>query len=280
MQMYIKKHQKGGVNNMDLKHINITNQKELDEFLNGTTVNKSDYCIDVRSDEPLVVDAPEVHYFNIYDNSIVTFLHTFDQTFIYTYNNAVAIMESENDEESVVGHDNSTIINRNKFEGFECFLCSKAKFKDESLNPDIASKINLRIVYISTQEKLDECVKLYGNCKNASFYIYHKDDLDLVVNKKINGRFVLDSWSRVVFKKPTNSDNESIDYYIHADYLSTAIIETNKCAIRACDQSRIVKRCKDDIVDLRFVSKYSKLIDESHLLDANEHKETSKGRCK
>ncbi|MDR0697312.1 MAG: hypothetical protein LBF68_07280 [Christensenellaceae bacterium] len=260
-------------------HITVTNQNELDEFLNGTTVNKSDYCLDIRSDEPLVVETSEVRYFNIHDNSIVTFLNTFDMTFINAYNNSVAIIESENNEESVVGHDNSTIINRNKFKGFECILCSKAKFKDESLNPDIASKIDLKIVYISTQEKLDECVKLYQNLKNVTFCIYHKEELDLVVNQKINGRFDLDSWSRVVFKKPTNSDNKSIDYYIHAGYLSTAIIETNNCAIRATSQSRIVKRCKDDIVNL-YIKEHAKLVDESHLLDTNKHKETSKGRCK
>ncbi|MDR0697314.1 MAG: hypothetical protein LBF68_07290 [Christensenellaceae bacterium] len=268
---------------MDNNHITVTNQKELDEFLNGTTVKKSDYCVDIRSDEPLVVKSSEVNEFKIYDNSVVRFLEVPFETCINAYNNSVAIIESEYCY-LVQGYDNSTIIKRNENSNISyCDLFHNAKLKNESLNTDVPCEMSLDVYNISTQERLDECLNLYGNCKNVNLYLISNDlepKSELVVNQKIYGHFLLLDESRVVFKKPTNFNNYSLDYYIFAYGKSTAIIETNNCAIRASDQSRIVKRCKDDIVSLRFIDKDVKLIDESHLLDTNKHKETSKGRCK
>jgi peroxiredoxin family protein len=264
-------------------HITVTNQKELDEFLNDTTIDKLMYCIDVRSDEPLVVETHKAHNFRIFDSSVVTFSKIPVLTTIDSYDDAVAIIASENCY-LVQGYDNSTIIKRNENSNISyCDLFHNAKLKNESLNTDVPCEMRLDVYNISTQERLDECLNLYENYENVHLHIIDnalEPGAELVVNKKIDGDFELRNESRVVFKSPTNTDNDSIDYYIFAFGKSTAIIETNNCAIRASDQSRIVKRCKDDIVDLRFVSKYSKLIDESHLLDTNKHKETSKGRCK
>ncbi|MDR0697311.1 MAG: hypothetical protein LBF68_07275, partial [Christensenellaceae bacterium] len=265
---------------MDLKHINITNQKELDEFLNGTTVNKSDYCIDVRADEPLVVKSSEVNEFKIFGDSVVRFLEVPFETCINAYENAVAIIESENCY-LVQGYDNSIIFNSSKYEYFVCKLYDNAKFENSSLNSKTPSEMYLTVNDITTQERLDECVKLYGNYKNARFCItqsYSEHGSELVVNQKINGFLLLDE-SRVVFKKPTNSDNESIDYDIAICNKSTAIIETNNCEVSAYNESTIIKRCKGDIA-YKYIKENSKLVDESHLLDTNKHKETSKGRGK
>ncbi|MDR0697315.1 MAG: hypothetical protein LBF68_07295 [Christensenellaceae bacterium] len=269
-------------------YITVTNQKELDEFLNGTTVNKSDYCVNIQSDEPLVVKSSEVKYFKIYDNSIITFLETPRFAHIYAYDDAIAIIKTDNYNKStkVSGDDNSTIVNlNNNYKCIDYSLTNNAKLKNESLNTDVPREMYLR-VNISTQERLDECVKLYGNYSNAKFCInqsYSETGSELVVNQKINGSFEVRGESRVVFKKPTNSDNDNFDYrfdyrIVTVDF-STAIIETNKCSIIAFRDATIIKRCKDDIA-YKYIIGNAKLIDESHLLDTNKHKETSKGRCK
>jgi hypothetical protein len=258
---------------MDDRYIKkVTNQKELDEFLNNTTIDKFNYCIEIRADIPLFLKTTsDVDRFNIFDSSIVTFLETPDDTYIYVYDDAVAIIESENDSR-VYGFNNSTIINRNENSNIlECDLSNNAKLKNESLNPDIAREMYLTVNDISTQEKLDECVKLYQNYKQATFYINHsysETGSELVVNQKINGVFVLRGESRVVFKTPINSDNKSIDYCISTYNKSTAILETNKCKVIAHDYATIIKRCKDDIA-YKYITENAKLIDESHLLDAN-----------
>ncbi|MDR0697313.1 MAG: hypothetical protein LBF68_07285 [Christensenellaceae bacterium] len=263
-----------------MDYVNVTNQKELDEFLNDTTIDKSDYCIDIRANEPLVVKSSEVDKFKIYGDSVVRFLEVPFETCIYAYGNAVAVMELKNDSRVFgFGYDNSIIVNWNKCNNLDCALSGNATLKDRGLDPNKPQEIGLRIYDISTQERLDECVKLYGNYSNAKFCInqsYSEHGSELVVNQKINGVFELRDESRVVFKKPTNSDNESIDYYIFAFGKSTAILETNKCKIRSYHDATIIKRCKGEFV-YECYSDTVKFIDESHLLDTNKHKETSKG---
>jgi hypothetical protein len=169
-----------------------------------------------------------------------------------------------NNRSHVFGYNNSTIINRNKNRVFFCVLLDNAKFKNESLNPKVASEMFLMVKHIFTQEKLDECLNLYGNYIKARLYInnsYLETGLELVVNEKINVTIGLEGESRVVFKRPTNSDNESIDYHIIALDKSTAILETKNCDVRAYQKSTIIKRCKENIVNLD-IGTNAKLIEE------------------
>jgi hypothetical protein len=254
--------------------INITNQQDLDNFLNVYM------DIEIKSDEPLVIETDKKLNFYIYGSSVVTFSKIPVGTFIYVYDDALATIESENDLR-VYGYDNSIIVNRNENSNIlECSLFYNAKFKDESLDQKALSELYVYDIY--TQERLDECLNLYENYENVHLHIINnalEPGAELVVNKKINGKFYLGNKSRVVFKSPTNTDNDSIDYYIRALEKSTAILETNKCKVSAYDDATIIKRCKDDIA-YKYITENAKLVDESHLLDANEHKETSKGRGK
>jgi hypothetical protein len=261
-----------------MNNVYVTNQKELDEFLNNTTNDKDYYCVKIRAVEPLVVKTSEVNEFKLFGDSVVRFLEVTDETCIFAYDNAVATIESKM-YSRVFGYNNSIIFNFNKYESLVCDLFDNAKFVDKCLNQDVACEMFLTVNDITTQEKLDECFNLYGNYENATFCInqsYSEHGSELVVNKKTNIEFDLKGVSKVVFKKPTNTDNESIDYCINAYGKSTAILETNNCKIIACDESTIIKRCKGEFA-YKYFSKNAKLIDESHLLDANVHKETSKG---
>jgi hypothetical protein len=281
--MNTRKPLKGDVNKMKIL---INDQSDLDKYI----LNKKEYAfdlliIDSNKDNTLVIPYVTNCVICLKNNSTVLVMDSDDTTKctrIYANDDTVAIIKTENDL-CVYGFNNSTIINRSENSNIlECDLFDNAKFKDESLNQKLSRKMNLKVNDISTQERLDECVKLYWNYSKSRLDIdnsYLEPGSELIVNQKVKGRFELRGESRVVFKMPTNADNDSIDYDIIAYDKSTAILETNNCAFCSYNYVTIIKRCKDDIA-YKYFSENSKLIDESLLLDTNKHKETSKGRCK